>query len=158
MTVCRRRELDHSNAVITTWGFLSEMMSVRTGEPEQPQSSMTRPRRLAKKWSGPDVLMLRRTWGHSATQCSSCWHHVQWHNGLWLFGQILVWCPSWVYWKHGHRCYHSLEPWVSHVWGRKSLVSIKYFYFQFSSSLPWCTLKATGKNFAHGLRGVFLDI
>lgn len=49
--VSRRKEMDHPNTVMITWGSLSEMIVVKSREPGFLQSSMARAKRLEGEWS-----------------------------------------------------------------------------------------------------------
>lgn len=60
--VSRRKDIEHSDTVIITGGFLSEM-AVDRGEPRPPQLPM------AERLSGFDVPMPRETWRRSTPQC-----------------------------------------------------------------------------------------
>jgi hypothetical protein len=53
----RRNEIKHPDTVMTTQGFLLEMVVVRPKEPGSPQLSMVRPRRLAVGASESDALI-----------------------------------------------------------------------------------------------------
>lgn len=61
MSLVSCKEMDCSDAVMTTQGSLSEMEVERPRKLGHPQSSMARQRRLAEGWSGLDVPMLHRT-------------------------------------------------------------------------------------------------